>query len=508
MELQQNFPEVIGKSQRSLLPFVKQRQEVAQIRRVLASHLSSQVKQNGDSVLNRPLSLTDPTCNADVAPHGVRGLQKEYLRCVRANLKAQDEYHNISRAHRLQHKGEDEGSGDLHEKLANDSGSPVQSFADLVGQRQRHERLCIIQDYLDVLSQKPVASEDYLDPHSVWKDVEALPKMSPEVLNRPTLPHSTSEVDLDELVVHLEKSVLRAKMLLAREQNLLAKVKVRNAAMPGGHGSRLEAVGMTRSALINWIEAELSRAGEGSESLIAASSDSGGKAYIDAELGSIHKQYARYAKARQALVTATTRQVDLPATTTLDEASDIPTAKDDSYCATRIEVTYPYLEHLVSVSNEQKALIQQKSHLTISLSKQLKEANQGLERLTGESHMLPAHPLPSSRNRHRGLEGTASFGDEMSKMETPDSSHYARAWVYAAESTGQATKETVMGTVEEGNIALEHAQQNLLELRRLVGAENEGSESGQSDAVAASGSKAIGIWAVLDGKLGVIKEGS
>lgn len=298
-------------------------------------------------------------------------------------------------------------------------------------------------------------------------------------------------------------------MLLKREQILLAKVNADNATVSDGDGSRLEAVGMTRSALINWIEVELSRAGESSpesENQDHASPDKRGKQFIDSELASIHRQYARYTKARQALITAAAGTLELPATTSSEEEPDMSTMKEESYSSNGIEITHPYLMDMVSVSNEQKAMVQQKSHLTISLSKQLKEANQGLDRLADESHLLPAHPMPAVRTQRSGLEGTVSFGDEISNNEKPDSSVRARAWVHAAQSASHATKGSVSEKLDEGSAALAESQEILLELQNLLGINTEVSgRKGDGARDRRVTEKLRDIWAVLDGNLGVIK---
>ncbi|KAJ5038760.1 uncharacterized protein L3040_006440 [Drepanopeziza brunnea f. sp. 'multigermtubi'] len=499
--------EPFTKATRSLGPYIKQRHEVAQIRRILASHLSSHVSQDGDHSLSRPISLVDTTCNVDIAPHGVRGLQKEYLRCVRANVKAQRDYAEISKQHRL---GRDDEYVKGLKETSTDDVSCMESFLELVSQRQKYERLRIVQDYMDALAQKPAASAEHLDPQLVLQDVETLPKVPSEVLNSADTTQGLSGVNIEELVDQLAKSVLRAKMLLKREQILLGRVKAENSLAPGCRGSRLEAVGMTRSALINWIEAELSRAGDSSpESEIATSTspDKRGKQFIDSELSSIHRQYSRYTKARQSLINAATGRLDATnITKSLDEQEESPKAKEETYAPSGIEVTYPYLENMVSVLNEQKAMIQQKSHLCISLSKQLKEANQGLDRLADESHLLPAHPMPSIKKQRHGLEGPISFGDEISNHEKPDSSLRAREWAHAAQSAGHSTKIVVSEKLDEGGVALEEAGQTLLELKRLLGADIVvGERFGKGIGELGATEKSKDIWAVLDGNLGVIK---
>ncbi|KAK2626710.1 hypothetical protein QTJ16_003885 [Diplocarpon rosae] len=498
-------PDAFIQAKRSLEPYIMQRHDATSIRRILASHLSSHVNPNGKLYLSRPLSLVDITCNTDSAPHGVKGLQKEYLRCVRANAKAQGDYATISREHRVGRDDEDSLKSREFSNCCTDS--PVHLFMELMRQRQKHERLGIIQDYLDVLSQKPAATVEYLDPQIVLQDVEALPKMPSEVLSRSGTTQGSTAADLKRLVDQLEKSVLRAKMLLKREQVLLAKVKASKSNAPDSHRSRLEAVGMTRSTLINWIEAELSRAGEDNPELMISGSPSPekiGKQYINAELSSIHIQYARYAKARQGLIHAATGRLDAPGES--QDEVDISVLNGGIGVYNSMEFTHPYLEQMISVSSKQKSTIQLKSHLTIRLSKQLRESNLGLDRLADESHLLPAYPMPLATNNRSGLDAPLSFGDEISSDEKPESSLRARAWAYATEIAGHLTKVGISEKLDQGSAALSEAQQTMRDLKSLLRVDIEaGMRKENTLGGAGSKDKSRDVWAVIDGNLSVIK---
>jgi hypothetical protein len=153
------------------------------------------------------------------------------------------------------------------------------------------------------------------------------------------------------------------------------------------------------------------------------------------------------------------------------------------------QAIYPYLETTLMVSSEQKEIIQQKSHVTITLSKQLKEGSQGLDRLADESHLLPTYPISAPGSQRKGLEGAVSFGEQMSNHEKPDSSLRARAWVFASESANYALEEAVSERLEEGAKAISEAGETMSGLEVLFGRE------GKDD-----------LWGTLDGNLGVIKE--
>ncbi|KAF8856985.1 hypothetical protein BDZ45DRAFT_715140 [Acephala macrosclerotiorum] len=493
------LPASLLKAQKLLEPYIKQRHEASKIRQVLSSHLGSQLNSSGHP-LNRPLSLVE-AFDVEAASHGARGLQREYLRTVRANIKARNEYAAISKEHLPGRPGEDFEFGTQDPPQQSNACPGMEAFIHLTMQQQKHERLRITQDYVDVLTQKPAAAAEHLDPKVAFKDVDTLPKVPLEVLHNTSAVPDAGGADLKELVDLLEKSVLRAKMLLKKEQKLLAKVRSDSDGSAANHGDRLQALGLTRNALINWIEAEMEKAGDGSvdaEDEEVSNHEARGTDYIEAQLVSIKRQYGRYIEARQALVTSATSISETPASTTKEEDSVVSTLTDDSQAPQGMQVIYPYLERLAFTANEQKAAIQQRSHLTISLAKQVKEASQGLDRLADESHLLPAHPMPVTSSQHKGLEGPLSFNDELLNHEKPDSSVRGRAWVYATESAGTATKDAIVEQLEEGGKAMEESRGSLLGLYHLLGYESQG------DVLRKTGLKKD-IWTALDGSLGVIK---
>ena len=488
------LPEVIQEVHRSLKPYVKQVQDVTQIRRVLALQLSTHLNPNGG--FPQPWFLLESGC--DVATISIRGIRRDYLQCVRNNIKAREEYRKVSRSHQ-------QDAAVAPNEANEDSISSLQSFLDVVKYRRKHERLRILQDYVDLLAQKPAGAADHLDPQVVFKDVDSFPSVPQDVMVATVSRQDSQGKDLSELVDQLEKSVLRAKLLLKREQRLLARVSAegqsRNTASSGPR-NRLQALGTARNELINWIETELAKAGdsppdaESGENRMSAEGE--GKDHINSHLSSIRRQYAQYIKVRESLVNTASGDIDKPAPIMAEDEAVAPVLKERAEKTTTMShVLYPYLEDLASISNQQKSIIQQKSHLTISLAKQLKETGQGLDRLADESHLLLAHPVGGSQTK--GLQASPSFSVEISTSEKPDSSHRARAWVHAAEAASKALKEDVVDKLDEGGAAIADAREILLDLRSLLG-EDINAET-QSNHLSSD------IWATLDGHLGVITRG-
>lgn len=491
MDTSRQLPPSIAKAQESLTPYIKQRKEAAEIRRILASHLNSCINHKDRSTLSRPLSLLNRPIDSNVSEQRTRGLQKEYLRCVQANNNARREFVGISTEHR---QVKDESSDEAQiPQSSNEISSFTDSYLDMIKQRQRHERLRIVQDYVDVLCQKPAASVDQLNPRLVLRDVESLPKVPSEVLDVPSTAHSSSGTDLASLIDRLEKSVLKAKMLLKSEQKALAKVKANHDAPATSTGSRLHALGSARNELILWMETEFACAEDNSPDAqqLSGTSDARGKEYIDAQLAIIHRQYTRYAKSRQRLILAAAGTLETPLTKTV-EATANSTDSEEPYESTQAPIALPYLQQIVAISNDQKTIVQQKAHLTTTLIKQFKEGIQELDRLAEESHLLASHPMSAAQSQNKYKEKGTSFEEYISQHEKPEYLHRAKAWVSAADLAGKSTEVSVLESIEDGKFMVERAQGSLETLRKILGSTDPETEIGTD------------IWNGLDGMLGVI----
>lgn len=489
-----NLTDPVANLQQSLGPYIKQRQEVTQIRRILASHLNSNLHPQESGTLPQPLSLIESSSGLESTPHGLRGLQKEYIRCARGNVKARKDYAQISSEHRTKQNA----TKVLHQQDAED---PISNFLHLVKQQQKHDVLCISQDYINMLNKKPAAMSHHLDPQKVLKNVESLPHVPSEVLQAPGTNSNPEGGDLCALLDRLEKSVLRAKMLLKREQKLLARFRAGQKSPSVIQTSKLQALGTARNELINWIETELARAGDSPDSeedCHSSSPDVGSeREFMKSQLALISRQYARYAKVRQGLVNATSCNLDIELGGSVEETG-VPEPLEPKSMNFTSHITHPYFEELVSISNQQKSTSQQKSHLTISLAKLLKEASQGLDRLADESHLLQAHPAPSKPVQRRGMETSGSFGDEISNHEKPDSSKRARGWTYASESAATLAKMATLERLEEGSTLIDSTRQSFLDLQHLLGTESTEEPDHEGTLVSKD------IWVKIDGTLGAI----
>ncbi|KAK0733881.1 hypothetical protein B0T26DRAFT_736696 [Lasiosphaeria miniovina] len=489
--------EVLQRIQKVLHPYIRPREEVAQIRRILALQLDSCL-ENGSAT--SPLALVD--ASKPKSSPTVRGLRREYLEALSANIKARSEHKacclEISRPQAEastaveQQQQQQQKSDRLHDHLAT------------IGLQKKQEKLQAIEKHLNLIRQKPVASADYLAPEQIFSNCRPLPDVPKELLSALTLDKTATSSRLKDLADQLEKHVLRAKLLLKREEQLLDQVKSRSTVRPENisTSAKFGALNTTRAHLINWIEAELGKAGDGAgedgdatddfaEPFKASGDGADAAASIEENLAIIQQKYSQYLGARKALLQLVSQQ-PRPVIKPRAEPSTAPAAASTSTPPPYAHLLSPYLEQLVSVAQEQKGLIAQKSHLNSTVARQLVESCQALDRLAEESQLIPSHPLPGASVGGVGApRRKQTFGDALGAAAAAASqalslSGSVKPWVFAAESAKIATLEAVAEKIEEGQLALEDSIHTIGEIDQLLGrhpVRQTGQES--EDAVAA-----------------------
>ncbi|KAL1890404.1 hypothetical protein Sste5346_008231 [Sporothrix stenoceras] len=341
--------------QAALGPFVRPRDEVAHIRRVLRAHLAASLKSDDDA-LDGSLALVD--LHWDTAPlPEARGLQRAYLKALQTNLEARREFDQRAAA------AAEAAATASSTATGFDAGQDASS-ANSIGILQDHlttvklgrkrDRIQVVNRYLDALNERPVAvaaGEDYLHPEFIYGDATTtLPSVPKAVVDglaedeteraaaaaagQTTEASSTdatkpmAAADLERLVAQLEKSVLRAQLTLRQEEKRLAAAKERSnwrSASPSA-AAKLQALEVARTELIAWMEMELSNAGddpdeedeeaaESSRQLrqsllnghevvggVGGIGSSGKKIQLEDKLDDIRDKYNQYVEARRALV--------------------------------------------------------------------------------------------------------------------------------------------------------------------------------------------------------------
>lgn len=513
--------EAAKKIQDGLEPYIKPREQVNYIRRILALHLGS---FSQDAPLNQPLPLATTSHDVDKSSSDTKGLHAEYLEALRANVAARQQLDAASLARPRTPEQqtldpEPSGVNHLDERLA------------ILKLEQKRRRLSTVRKYLDQLIDQPAASPNFLDAEEVFADSAKLPPVPKQIVDSLVTEGSSQGLDLKTQASRLEKTVLRAKLRLQQEEKLLEEAKARNRNRPDvvSNGVRLEALNTTRTELINWIETELSVASGGET---AAEPEDGSDGHVDIEadqatiaskLTEVKKKYAQYLESRTEVLALVAHQ---PA---ISSKPDLTPSREESATESSLSpinhLLVPYIENLLVLARAQRATISQKSHMKAVLSSQLKDTCQVLGHLAEESQLLPTYPMKESLRRRSGLVSELTS----KKSSTPDIANRIKPWVFASDAAKITSLESVTETIEGGQLSLEGSMKALDELETLLGlAQDEGKEAedeGPTDddvwldtEVSKGGSsrkhtskgqegKPGDVWSTLHGNLGLIGQG-
>lgn len=509
--------ETVERIQTALEPHVRSREEVSHIRRVISLHLLSSY-ENGPHP--GALALSDTGCTIK-STAGVRGLQRDYLKALHANIKAKQDY---EAARQL-------GQGNTATTTTLDSSGRLEEHITSIKLKRKQERLQAVEKYLELLGQKPAALPDFVRAEEIFKGSNRLPDVPKTVVSGFAVNNGSAKPDLKALVDRLEKAVLRSKLLLKKEEQLLEEVRSRSTATRKtmSDTAKLAALSATRDELISWMEAELGKAAhldnsqhEGGDGQQQSTADKG---HVQEQLAIVKGKYANYVAARKALVQLVQQparleiQMKAPLKNTLHTQSEVARTTPSTHLIT------PHIEGLIKVGQDQRNSIAQKSHINTMFAKQTEETVRALDRLTEESQLIPNHPMTGAAKRNKGL-GTNPPGNDIDKL-----SDRVQPWVFAADTAKLATLEAVAERIEEGQVALERSTKSLAEVDQLLGRNMSPEDESTADedttvddiwlAESASPRKGpapkahvrnksnmakekVDIWSTLDGSVGLI----
>jgi hypothetical protein len=441
--------------QAALEPYVRPREEVSHIRRVLSLHLLSSY-ENGP----RPGFLALPGPDTIIkSTAGVRGLQRDYLRALHANIKAQQDQEVVKQA------GQENRL--LTTRGTNVSGRLEEHVTSIKLQRKQ-ERLQAVEKCLETLGQKLAASPEFGQPEEIFRDVYRLPGVPKTVVSGFASSNGTTKPDLKALIDRLEKAVLRSKLLLKEEEQLLEDARSRTTATREAvsDSSKFAALSAARNDLISWMEAELGKASHLDDSLQGGPD---GKQQLTADMSHVRERlslvkdkYAKYVAARKTLVQLIqerTQPVELvaPSRKVFNTQGDIARANTSTHLIT------PYIEGLVRVGQAQRNFIAQKSHINTIFAKQTEDTIRAVDCLSEESQLIPDHLMAS------GARGGKGQGADPSNAHTDKLSDRVQPWISAADAAKLATLEAVAEKIEQGQVALEQSTRSLTEIDQLLG---------------------------------------
>ncbi|KAI0397896.1 hypothetical protein F5Y17DRAFT_295758 [Xylariaceae sp. FL0594] len=496
----------------------------------------------GQGRLVNPISLVSSDTTISVA--GVPdGQQKRFIEAAQKNIELQKELARL----RAEHEAAAATAAAIPAPSADKAEAERAQLRDhlecirLARVRKRLEALERFHQHMD---NQPAAAPDFLDPKVMFKDCAPLPELPKELVEGFTRDEGAPDQKIQELVSRFRKAALRQQLVLERDRRKLEALRAKHPINPRDIAPELQVKALTavKSALVDWIETMLSKAGEGDDEAGDESGEgatnSPGKTDqpepanfdVEARLADIQREYERHVELRKRLMSSMARLRKLA-------AAEPPEEKEVAQDPAELDVvspaelnpepqTYlltPYLESLQSLSQEQKTLVQEKAYINATMARQQQEANKALQRLAQKSKLLAKYAPPPQSAEERS-HANPSFSDATKAKKGASITEQIEPWLFAADSAKIATLESVAEEVDKGQIFIEKAMESLNQVSMLqnkgplrvppppVEGGEDGSGRSESESAAQEegqikcGEKKGSLWATLDGNLGLINE--
>jgi hypothetical protein len=517
----QSFP--LPQVAEALKPFIKTRQEVLHIRRVLSLYFASHIEglPNGDL---SPISLATPGSQVRVKriPPELTGVRRDYLLALQAHIKAKEKYALLTK--QIENLSILDSQDDLL-KSDHDTSAAVSTYLDLFEARQKHEKLRILQSYVDLLAKKDAAQPEYLTLASVNNEVGPAPEptFTPETNKSGSASH---DANIQALTTRLEKALLQANRGLQRQRILLAEAKEKyqntTTCEPSGD-AKIHALTRTRDELVTWLEEQLAKVNETEDNSKPEAPSSPAEETIDIEQRkvAIQKLYKDYLDIRKSLISLASkpRTVQSLENINMNEGEERNTPEPSQpEPISEASILLPYLtEHLIPAFDAQTALFHEQTHISRAASHQTKATDRMLQKLADESYLLANHPIPSTKPRSQNtitepkLLPSSPFGVISGTKGEADIVEKARAWAFAANAARTAQNEAIGRKLRGGEEHAAAAKSTLGEMENLLGGDVEGEEGGEEDIwIEGKGRKESrrrgeGVWTGVDGSIGIGK---
>ncbi|KAL2113636.1 hypothetical protein VUR80DRAFT_3090 [Thermomyces stellatus] len=465
--------ETIERIQAALRPHLGSREHVEQVRRLLSQHLQESL---ANSLPGRPLSIVDGTLKVDLRGGATAGQEREYLEAVERYASAAAEFRKVQNAESTQAAG---ASGETA------SWQQLDDHIHAVRLRCKKSDLEFIHKYIDSVSEQPMTKNAALDLKSVLEEATPLPEVPSKIVDSLASADNNGSADVDDFMDKLDMILLKSKLLLKRESELLERAKADSSTAPGSlsDGAKARALDATRTELINWIEEELGKASSEGDTTAEAdepeddqTEDTGAsqkeeqrqkevKKQLEKDLSGIEAKYARYVSSRKSLIEALGRSRSLISKTIRENppSQEVAALVEEHPPNTYLQI--PLMENALNSLLEQRGHITHKSFLNVSLGKQLKDASLAIEHLAEESQLLPDHPIPTSQEAAKNSTDPLSAASS----EKPDFTGKIKPWAYASESSKIATFESIAEKIEEAQMAMEDTIGTLTKADKLLG---------------------------------------
>ncbi|KAL1979683.1 hypothetical protein VTN96DRAFT_5364 [Rasamsonia emersonii] len=476
-----------------LAPYLKSRQEALRIRQALTLYLRSHIvfadddptkpSSHGSSHISLCVP-NDAAVGVKRIPPELTGVRKEYLKALQENLAARREYDEIANevaSRRLMNEeAVSKTSVAAPEGLENNGTAPVlQDYISLLHERRRYDKLQVFDRYLRKLSEHDTMKADILqsgDRNHLRQDSfdGFLKQDGPE----------TEKIgeNVQELISKLERTVIRAKQKLDREQKMLEELRARRLSSSAtdkndvSPARRVVALQRTRDELVQWVEEKLAAShsdDDGQFQELSLTEIENSSKLIEERKAEIKEQYAAYVKARKSLLDAlslVSQSVVKDAGAEVESPSK-PTTKMKQRAQPSDWDSIDSLAYangiLHPLSKVQKSLALQRSYLSGILAKEQSTMRQALDRLSHESHLLPEYPILARQSRFQHIT-SGSRSDRSGLTKTEEIVDQAQAWAFASEAARANERDYVDQKIERGSEMAETASETLQQVYELL----------------------------------------
>ncbi|KAI5210551.1 hypothetical protein E4T39_00027 [Aureobasidium subglaciale] len=358
----------------ALGPYIRPREEVSDIRRGIDSLLTQFIHDENVPISKATLSIAKtPAQSALNVP--ITGVRRAFMQALIARQKAQSQ-HDALKAE-LGLLQDPANKWDNTEAKSN----PVADTVALIRQRQRRDKLLVIEKALDHL-EKARHSSRYADPSELLNSMQA--QISPPLAQQS---RDESLAEAHSHVFELQKAVLRA------QSNIQSKPHIsHNKDTNPEEWKRAYALRRARDDLIAWIEGELAKLSEDEEHMdpdLEMPTDTGAESLEDIKT-TLQSLYDRYINSRQQLlrVLNTEYQAKSGAVNPVLDRQQSATSDEQSSNTGLAARVLPFIEILRSTAQDEAALMQHTSYLRRQVTAVSAETEQLLVRLSDESHMV------------------------------------------------------------------------------------------------------------------------
>ena len=378
---------------RALSSYINSRDDTLRIRRTLSRYLAASFRPVNHATQDQHVNHECPqgfsATNAN--PPGLKDSRISYLHALRMRSQAEAKHRELQASlEDLQNQHVDENPILSQSEYDNES---ARGYISLLRQRRKLAELNVVQESLEkLLGAKPFNHSN--DPRDyIQEAIGEQPDLPAERLEQITQPE-----DNQNPIFKLEQEVLEARLRMDRASAKKKQAYAVARDQPGLH-EQVQALERARSEIVEWIQGELAKMEEDSIFLEDASPIKRPvqeKTPLDLDTAEVHirTSYDQYVACRVKLIEAY-ESFNMPLPKGVESGSEGNTqetsrSNEDAKSVMPVAKIFPYLPLLARSAQNERSLLQQTVFLQSQFAGSDQELEEGLLRLSGESHLLPA----------------------------------------------------------------------------------------------------------------------